>query len=503
MGQFLAGADFSTVIGAYLAEEIPVADVLEKAEEHAEWLQRWLKARTHIKPAFGVDEWRGIGKGIYEDRTEKNRQLKEMAYEVEALGFTVSPVDESGNRIDLDSLDTIRGKVDVAHKRRDQLHIELGAARGARSKETIKRDVTKAMKDLDIAEKKLAKARDELTRIEQAKQDAEVEARGLANRESQLRSRHVELESRANRFKDGRCDKCKSELSEKKLKELTGEAVAELSALTAEKAEVEQKLASATRTSKELVAKLNAVRSTFGEAESARAKAAAAVAGLQRERPAERAERVVQEELDAVQVEVAKGETILEQLSRHANHIGLSKRLKEMEAELEHFNWGVKALKDGQVLNELAACDKKDELLARVNHELAPFGYQLDLQPEGKAWAVMFGGHVHDSTLRHSRRLRPLARGSQGEKWIAQFALCLGFSGEGPVLLDNLDHLDGRNKEQVRLRLQRCEGTVILAGAWNLAKEPEIESLAAAFAPARIVWVENGAIASATTEEAA
>lgn len=90
----------------------------------------------------------------------------------------------------------------------------------------------------------------------------------------------------------------------------------------------------------------------------------------------------------------------------------------------------------------------------------------------------------------------PVAQASNGEYTLAQLAVALGFGGDGPILIDSVDALDGPRRSVFFQRLMAMQpaGSVVLAGAWSRAQAPDVEELQGVFAPVGVVWMERGAV---------
>lgn len=483
MASYLADG-FDRVINGYLAETIPVFDVLEHTGGHHDWFKRWMAQQGLTADAYTPDQWREMGATIYGARTEINKQIKEYSYEIELIGFVAPPVDGNGETIPVEKLGACKSKVAGMESAREDLLKELGGAGAKRSASTIKNDLTQKSAELKQKEAAVLALRESVAVTERAKQDAETEMRTSMTAESHLRGRKVELESLAKRFHDGVCDKCGSKLTKKQLTELVGTAASDVLALGKEHAEMTAQIERVKLAVAEHTGRLNDLRGECARAEGERAAVSADCAVLEREQPAGRTRDEVQADIDEMDVKLTTGRDIVARLEKMSNHAGMTERLAQLKAEADHMTFFCDALKKGELIARLSQGDRKAQLLARVNTELQPMGYQLDIRPDGKSLSVFLGrGGV----------LRPLAMCSQGERWLAEFALAVGFAGGGPVVLDNLDHLDGVNREHVRKRLRKVDGSVWLAMAWKRRESPGPE-VAAAFEPARLVWIADGKV---------
>ena len=177
------------------------------------------------------------------------------------------------------------------------------------------------------------------------------------------------------------------------------------------------------------------------------------------------------------------------QLALVAGYEAQTKNLRDARERYEHLNWRVKAFRDGEVLNRLGA-DNLKSFEAAVDNALASFGYTFDLQVDGKS--------VNVRLARRGEEPRLIERASSGERKLAEVAVALTFAAEtGIALVDDLDHLDGKNRNQALSNIAHDvrEGhsiQVIAAGAWGKASEPDPDTLAAigrALEPLQPVWV--------------
>lgn len=150
----------------------------------------------------------------------------------------------------------------------------------------------------------------------------------------------------------------------------------------------------------------------------------------------------------------------------------------------------MKAFRDGEVLNKLGA-DNLKSFEAAVDNALASFGYTFDLQVDGKS--------VNVRLARRGEEPRLIERASSGERKLAEVAVALTFAyGTGIALIDDLDHLDGRNRNKALSDISReiaeahsdvCYMQVIAAGAWSKPTEPDLTPMERALDPLRPIWL--------------
>jgi chromosome segregation ATPase len=197
-----------------------------------------------------------------------------------------------------------------------------------------------------------------------------------------------------------------------------------------------------------------------------------------------RSPEAVESDLVAVDEKLDRAKAAMGELAKMAEYEAQKAELEKWRARYDDLDWRVKAFRDGGVLNKLGA-DNLRAFEETVDAALEPFGYAFGLEVDGKVVIVKLA--------RRGEELRLIERASSGERKLAEVAVALAFAEEtGLALLDDLDHLDGLNRNKALAALKEAAGRrqVIAAGAWGKPAEPEsLGTMAKALDPLRIIWV--------------
>ena len=485
--------DFDTIINQHLSSEIDPEDVYKLCGAHDRWLEDWMKSREIVVPN-GIEACRDVGTAAYAVRTGCNKEIKEIDAEIARLGMP-APVEEPET--------IIATRLSELRTQRDALQRELGAAESAvmltpeeRAEletvaaqkpakvdnaawkkavsvlESAKRGTEKALPETGVcqaAEKALAVAQNELAAATAAVPKGNACAACGRPWDAETKARLIEPAEKRQRLAQAGVERAQAAVAK---------AAAALDTAV-ERAKAEQKTAIAAaqaevKTTEAAMKSAQAEAVRIGqEAADAKARLAAAVQT--------RAADAIRQDLSATDANIEDWNRKRHAVQDRDNIAGMQTRRAVVEAEVGELTWCVDAFKCGVVLNRLMNSDKKTTFMAAVNAELHAFGLEARLEPAGKALRVML--QTRDGWV-------PMRQCSGSERWILMFAFSLAFAKPAtPIILDDVDHMDGWHKDILRQRLSRCTGLVILAGAWSLSKPPNIEGLAAAFAPCAVKWL--------------
>lgn len=484
---YLCSRELGGILADLLGEGVTNAAVLEKSGSHREWLKSYLSRGSF--ELTSVSDLQGLGKKVEADRRELNKDIDFCKSRMEAMGYVGSALDYKGQNREVSELPEIRKTVERLESRRSGLLEEKGRA---------------GVAPVDVEE--LAAVRGQHARLEAALQEA-VAAHTSAKEELEA---NVRLESSA---------KMSREFAEKGVKA----ASKDLDSVVAQdvcphcgreytpelrealREPCEQALTEATdhldgirRDIENILGVREGLRLKVKETEEAEAEARRqyeAVQGeyakleAQREIAASvRAAEEVEAELKDVEEKLARGKALIEALERVDERGKYKTDLRGLESQREHFDWAVQAFRDGVIAKELMGTGLED-FSARANGELAPFGYDLKVRVEGKEVDVLL-------RCPESDEYRLVGHCSDGQRKLAEFAVGSAFAdGGSPLMLDNLNELDGPARKLVlkRFRERSSDGTVIVAAAWQQSKM-DMEKVIEALRPVKVCLVTKGAI---------
>jgi DNA repair exonuclease SbcCD ATPase subunit len=498
---FLDTKDLGGALADYLAEDVSVKAVVKQCAEHnAKWLARYLTSKgleCAMAPQSPAD-WLQVGKYAELDRRQAKKDLDGL---VKPDPVEV-PLDKAGNPFTPEHIPNIEGQIADLKRNRDQLLREQGAAGASRPREEVEADLAKVNVALEAAKTAHQTVADDLEAQEEALRafqrdlsavmgELSITSRNLDEAEGRI----ADAEAAVEAAKDAKCPTCGAKLAAAKVKAQQEQAQAALESWRQRRDEAAERL-------EEQRARQAAIDQSMADCKEAvqhardrhaktlpvyqEATGKARALQMELERCSGRSVEAIQADIDATNEKIARGEAIVAALDALRASQQYDFEDHRLRVEIERLDWAVEAFRDGALLKSMMG-GKRDEFLTRVNAELSPFGYYAELDVRGKDVVVLLG--------RAKGIARDVALCSEGERWIAQFALAMAFSEcDAPVMLDDMNHLDGRHKDHVRQRLQKCTGTVIVAGAWSTAKEPNLQALVGAFAPAQFVWLENGKV---------
>ena len=476
LGFSIDTGEFADVLGAHLAGTITRASVLGAAGEHCAWLEQFLK---DIAPPQTVQAWRNVGELAFKARTGLNGELKQVKQFIADSGFLALPKDKQGREIPVERIPDVQTAQSDLSSKRDQLNRELGAATAARpavDRNAVQEKLDKKTVEHEtaVAESKAAQEKAQGTYDQMEEVSARMNEQGAAVRT--IDAELARLKQNRDTMMGGICPLCNQAIPPELVK-----------AAEQDIAEAEQRRATVDGERKSLCESVESLRARYNEYKSSWTQQQAAADRLKHEvatlnaqlaevaAPQGQPAAEIQAEIDAVAASLARGEDIMKTLTAIRDLEGQKQRQAELEALVAHHSWAVTAFRDGEVLSRLVSGNKRDELVAACNAQFDGTGYALDIVLNGKQVDVLFNG-------------RKLALCSTGEQRLAQWAFANAFAGgAAPVILDDINDLDGTHKELVR---QRPGG--IYAATWPYATTPDETQLAAmqqAFNPARVAWM--------------
>jgi len=448
-----------TRLEEYFAGDLSVEAVLAHCGEHADWFRAWLlQYPAPVTPA----DWRGIGDTAYTVRSVVNREVKQVKADLESLGCVTPPQDRKGRVLTVADLPKVQAMAEKLCIKRDALQRELGAAATIPVYAPV--DRAQAETERDTAQQALTDAQTRLHTLQEQQSGLRGQVRDLMTRLSHARSTVAEMTHQLERWQEsatGLCPTCGQPLP----RDRQAEIVKHIEAGTEQKAGAEKALAETQNAVDHATGRLDGYEAEIAQAQEAVGAASAQLreveARLNAPAPPPQPRPVAEIEVDITDVTdaLARTENAAAALRTLEQYDGLKHRLAAVEATARRLTWVVEAFRNGAgaVLSKLAGADRRSELEARCNAELEPFGYQMEIRTDPKLHVLMGAGPGGD--------LLPLTARSRGEQWLAQYALALAYShGTVPVLLDDLNDLDGEHAQAVYRRLAQ-EQQLIMATA--------------------------------------
>ena len=445
---------------------------------------------------------RAVGEEAYGARRETGRVVKALEAQIPAEA-PKPPTDRNGAPLGTEAAAALKKTIGDLAAARDALMRELGEAR-----QNAKIAVPGDADQLKAAAKEAAKAADVAREIADGAQTAHAKAvdgyeainqrHGVILREMEAtRERVQEITELLDGYEVGKpCHACGVKWTEARVKSATATLRAQRMDFANNLKDAEVligNLAADAEKAKERVAK------AFAEAEAATnasIEASSEASRLLRDyelalrldgvRPPE----AVEADLLEIDERLDRAKAAMGQLAIVAEYEAKKADLEAARARYAHMDWRVKAFRDGEILNELGA-DGLKTFEQAVDHALMSFGYGFAFAVDGRTVKVLFG--------RRGEALRPIERASTGEQKLAEIAVALTFAGEtGIALVDDLDHLDGSNRNQAlsdishEMRETHSDKgyiQIIAAGAWSKPTEPDLTPMERALDPLRPIWL--------------
>ena len=452
-----------------------------------------------------VSDLKSYGAKTYEKRAEMTPKIRHLKRSLES-GSPSLPLDKNSKPVSPDKAGVIKESLVKAKYQRDELIKEKHQAEAV-SQGALARSSDAAQLDMDglLAKRDEANTRraELANRRDSAKQQREklIQSRSNlkashARAESELKSAEREIAQHKEADASGKCPTCGREWTKKAKKDVMAPALARANEARDAIKVIESDITNIDAQLKEhdtadLDTEILGIEREVHDftreidrltAELERGKLAADT------RPVE----AIQEELDGVLERIERGEAILSQIDDVANYRAEAQRLEQLEAEYAELDWIVKAFKDGSVLNQLMQ-GSAGGFVEGVNAALEPHGYMLSVEVDGKRVSIMAG--------RDGASAVPFEHLSKGEQCLVSMAFARQFSGDAPMILDDLDGLDGKHKPLVFRELADAPGQKWLAAAWGLPGDPKVEAMSKAM-DANVVHVESGGVAARKGEAA-
>lgn len=483
----LDSPEFSAVMGDYLSEEIKRESVDAMAGAHLEWWRDWVA--KHVLSPKSVDDWRQVGEAAYEERTGINAELKTLRADLESMAYCPAHVDKRGNLLTVTDIPQIKAVVERLDAQLRDLDREYGGA--SKSADGKSRgEIETAIAQLELFRANIAK---EIEDLNTKRGGMESQAREVANRISaariKLSAANNDLQ-RAMQARDviasGTCPTCGQPVGD------NARAAADWNVAEAQrvKAKIEPQIAQDESSEQSIRDRIIEASQNIAKRQAELGKIASDIADnrAQLAVSSRRTLAEIQDEIDTVTASRNRAIEALGSLNLVRQKHGLTERIAELETRAAGLTWAADGFKKGEILNQLCDGTRKAKLIETANAKLRQYGYEMDLMEEGKAWTVR---------LRRKGNWRLLRDCSQGEQIMAEFCFvaALAHDNKLPVLVDDVDGLDGERKNTLRGMLRQAvsqESTLLVSGAWGQSTKPEPEQINAAFAPATVWWVADG-----------
>jgi hypothetical protein len=514
---YLLGDDVGQMISALGGGGVDAAALDAVLGEHRDWF-RDFAAVCGVRD-LNTDGLLAVGKAAFTKRTDLNARYKDAEARAQALEGVTLPTNAKGQVLKVSQIPSVEDVLQQMRQQRDGLLSELGAAQAAPTAAPVF-DADAMRQELDaLGLESLAQASQEAQALyAEAAKDHEKRSEALRLAESQYNgaqgahsyadSKVREAQARIdNAPKVGDvCSSCGQEIGAKHRQSVISALYADLT-----KAEAEAKAAA--KQAKDLLAKITTARAAAEQSkaasETARAAAAAAdrALGVAEARaaaleanigaaetalaatttaPATRSPEAVAADLTALDSRIATATAALTTLRECRERDQAAALVDSLGAEIERLNWAIPLFCDDKksnhasALNELSQ-DEQQAFLEQVNARLEPFGAQLGVQTGGKTLAVTFGAADGPQI--------PVAQISGAEMLLAEWAVASAFAGDGLVLLDEFNRLDGVHRPLVLEQIQESPGGLWTASAVTQAEAPDLDALNAGLAPIGVVWV--------------
>lgn len=492
---YLLGPELGNMLAELCAGTVDLDQVRLAAGDHWEYLAQ-LGCEACID--WDIAGFAKIGDAAYKRRTEVKKRLAVAQQTIADRESTEQPRDTKGNPMEPDKLQPLTKLLDDLQAQRDALIAERGRveavlameAESEQQRNQLKAAILKAESDVAAATKAI-----EVHSLSHG--ENEVTAKRAAEFLAQVDKMHKEVKGRvesatkalaALEGENGACPTCGRAYTAKLRESLLGPLQSELGSATGDLARINYEDAKSKCAHYHAQAEASGL--LLSESRNILRDAQAELTRFQRDLAAlvnvsglptvdELTERIT-----ALESRIKDGTAKVDALSRWAELTSAQENAATLESEIQHLEWAIMAFRDGEYLKSHLS-DYKGEFEGRCNAVLAPYGYTLGVDVDGK--------HVEVTLAKEGHRAAPLAQCSKAELVLAGWAVATAFAGESLICLDDMDALYGKTKNILLKSLTTREaGTpVIVAGAWT-APSVDLDPIRTALPAASVVWVENG-----------
>jgi len=483
---YLASKDLGDLVAETLCGGIDPDDVMIKAGEHSAWLAAF--ARLHRVTLDSAENLAQLGAAAYKWRTEVNRERKQQQAARAQLGDPAQPLDTEGSPLGPDDLERCAYAAESLRVKIATLEAELQAVVDAPDSGRVAKETADLEAQIPAVQAELERLTEELRIQEETLRGGQANHAGArgdnAAAEKDIRAKRKMLEGIAELETCPTCGQACSAAVWAAARNPLENDIEKAVALLASCRELEAAhLASVTKSHEALSVTRKALDATNATIRNARTRLGDLRVICKAHRPADD----IQTELDTARERLELGARIVTDLEELSKATEFDNYLAATLPEVEHLDWAVRALKEGELLKGTIG-NELDKFAVRLNTELEPLGYALGVQTAGKDVTFLLACP--------GQQARPVELCSRGQRTLAAAAVALAFADRGvPVLVDNLNDLDYSNRAAILGGFrQRAVGTVIAAASWQYPDMPDLDQVAAALAPVAVAWVDGGAI---------
>jgi hypothetical protein len=185
----------------------------------------------------------------------------------------------------------------------------------------------------------------------------------------------------------------------------------------------------------------------------------------------------------------ASAEEALTALNRISERQTAEAERTHISAEIDLLSWAIPLFHSDRKSNHASALNnlsrnEQAAFLDACNARLEPFGVRLGVQAGAKSLSVTFGGLDGGAMV-------PITQVSGAEMLLAEWAVATAFVGDGLVLIDEFNRLDGAYRPIMCAALGESPCSVWAATAYLQATTPDIDAIRAALEPVGVAWLER------------
>ncbi len=445
---YLLGDDIADLLLELCGTGADPAELRQFAGPRWPWLEGWLGGAERAEVEALAD--RAVA-----ERKETKRQIADLRAVLDGCAAE-QPKSKAGKPLaqdDIPALKNALAKVE-ADLRRAETDLEIARrtqGRPAPDLDALRAAVEKAHADSTVCADALQKAA-------QAKRDSDKAVASLEAERHSLTAERDVLTRQLGSMVEGTCETCGARWTEQRLK--------------ARREPLENRLAGVLAIIDQNQAKLDAAMADRNRSRTAEYEAQQAVRSGDTE--IERARRNLQEgeaweaprDTAALETEVAKlaqqakaGEELLAGLEAWCRAQETRARLDGLHVALDNLEWAVEAFRDGK-FQATRMAGPREAFERTCNEALGRFGMQLRV--------VQRDGAVRVEVGRQGGPCVPVPQISKGERTLVEAVVALAYDPGAILCLDDLDALDGGNKQHLMDLLKGSPAMVVCAGAWGL-----------------------------------
>jgi hypothetical protein len=478
--RYLQSDDLTTLLSGMSDVEVTSEMlVLYAGAEHQEWLHAFLAGR----PVTNLKHVEALGKDAERRRTDVNKRFNDTKKRLDECGMVVAPKIK-GRTLEVSDQPKIEGLLRDLRESLEQRLVDLGASQSAPDPEQLKSQIAELQAELNKSERATREVK-EIADLNAKRAELDTAATKLTRETTAVETELKAAVAEKGQYKSGSCPTCKRKYTQENAEYLEAlkDKIADLEerkkALAVENETAQKSMAANKKRVKELELAVKEAEVKRHMLEADIQDRQQALGNLETTRPAEELES----EIAQLRERIARGEQVLESLRKMREVDGLKTGFAEVSEEKGHYDWAVKAFRDGTFQASLMQPSSSlSDWVATCNDRLSAYGRELRVE--------------HGCVEVMSRDVWvPFRLCSSGERALVQAAVAQGFAGNGLVLLDEINTVDGLNKTPfiAALKKLKSETSIIAAGCWTQPQPPDLRVLSKALSPCGLVWVEGGA----------